>query len=423
MSLKKEQDWLLDEYLALAKKLGKLPSRREVSRFICSDNKVARIVGSHKDLKEAALNAQPDLEAVDMPALVKYRDVQDYRLGLEESSRTKHNKKIIADVSTLQFVEDFSERIFKGRLTAPRSYPKRGAINRTHNLVLSDLHFGADLKGSETGSIDYGKTEESRRFAAVIREAREYKKQYRKHTKLNVLLLGDIMENQLHDPRTGAPIAEQVARSIHLLAQGLAVLAQAYPDVEVYCSTGNHGRNTARHQNRAVHQKFDSLETIIYYALKHALSSYKNVKVHIPTAPLSSFMVYGKRIGFTHGDTVINPGNPGSAVNVKGLENQVNKLNAALSDKDEYAVIVYGHTHTAHIVYLSNGAILLGNGSLPPADHFCASLGILESNNNGQWIFESVEGYPVGDLRYLKVPKEYDSDSSLDKLIKPWENF
>jgi hypothetical protein len=67
--------------------------------------------------------------------------------------------------------------------------------------------------------------------------------------------------------------------------------------------------------------------------------------------------------------------------------------------------------------------VLLGNGSLPPPDHFAVSIGITESANTGQWTFESVPGYAVGDLRYLRTGLSYDADSSLDKIIQPWTNF
>lgn len=352
----------------------------------------------------------------------KKEEIENHRLKIDKSTDKKQNDLLISDVSTLEYLAEFSKTVFKGRVIPSTTKKVMKNIDRVHTLVLSDLHFGSDLKGDETGASDFNAIEESRRFAVVIKEAALYKEQYRNSTKLKILLLGDVIENQLHDARTGATIAEQCARAIHLLLQGITYLAGKYGVVEVECATGNHGRNTQRHSKRAIHQKFDSLETIIYYAIKEACCYLNNVTINIPKTPMGFYEVFGKKIAYTHGDSIIKTGNPGAKLDIRALENQVNKINAALKDKDEYSLFIYGHTHVAHVVYLSSGAILLGNGSLPPPDHFAVSLGIYESNNI-QWIFESVEGFPLGDLRGLSITKNYDTDPSLDAIIKPWTKF
>ena len=413
---------LLDKYVTLARKLGKFPSKRASIRFGISAESIYREFDSFINLRAAALEKYPELDVMVMPAVLKFNDVEIYRLELEKKARNKINGKLVTDVSVLDYVANFAENVFKGEVKIGKLPKRAKVLKRTHTLVLSDLHFGADLQGDETGVADFKATEESRRFAAVILQAASYKIQYRKNTKLVVALLGDVIENALHDKRTGATVAEQVCRAIHLLVQGIAYLASHYPEVQVECATGNHDRNTSRHLTRAIHQKFDSMSTMIYYALKTSLKSVPNVKVNIPKTPLSSYEVYGKKIGYTHGDTVINPGNPYKSVNVSRLENQVNKINAALPDKQEFSAILYGHTHLAHVIYLPNGTVLIGNGGLPPADHFGVSMGSYETNN-GQWIFESVPGYAVGDLRLITVNKDTDKDETLDNVIKPWRGF
>ncbi len=349
-------------------------------------------------------------------------EIDKHRESINNTIEKKDSDLLISDVSTLVYITKFAKQTFRGKILPSTTKKLTKPVERVHTLVLSDLHFGSDLKGDETGASDFCAVEEARRFASVIKEASLYKAQYRDATKLKMLILGDVIENQLHDARTGATIAEQCARAIHLLVQGVAYLATAYAVVEVECATGNHGRNTQRHAKRAIHQKFDSLETIIYYAVKEACCNLKNVKVNIPKTPMGSYEVFGKRIAYTHGDGTLTVGNPGDALNVKGLETQVNRINAALSDKDEYVAFVYGHTHVPHLVYLSNGIVLIGNGALPPPDHFAVSLGIFESNN-GQWMFESTADFPVGDLRLLKVNRGVDADVSLDSIIKPWKYF
>lgn len=309
-----------------------------------------------------------------------------------------------------------------GYKASSKSTKKSSGITREVNLVLSDLHIGSDISSEETGGSNFGKTEESRRLARVIKETINYKPQYRANTGLNVCLLGDIVQNNLHDQRDGAPLTEQCCRAIYLLSQSVAQLAANYPVVNVYCTTGNHGRNTGRHKGRAVNQKWDSMETIIYAALKQASSHLKNVHFIIPKTPFVVYSVFGKKVFLTHGDSVLSPGYPGKAVNTGKLEAQVNRFNASLTDKDEYSVVVCGHVHTGSTVHLSNGAVLITNGPLVPADEYAVSIGLLETNC-GQYLFESTEGFPVGDMRFVKVSSVDDKDKTLDKIIKPWENL
>ncbi len=318
---------VLESYFTLARKLGKIPSQKDTKTLICSVDVIRRLFNKFSNLVIEAKEKYPVLNDLEVPVSVSDKDIEKYRLSLEKTQNQKFNKNKLQDGSFFDYLERFSDQVFKGRVTNKRIKYKNNKIQRVHNLVLSDLHFGSDLKGDETGSVDYGLKEESRRFAKVIKEAAKYKQQYKKHTELHILLLGDIIENSMHDPRTGAIIAEQCARAIHLLTQGITYLSNYYPKVIVHCATGNHDRITSRHMGRAIHQKHDSYSTIIYYAIKKALDKVENVSFDIPKAPISSYSALGHKIGFTHGDTVIKTGNPGNNINIKALENRYSSGN------------------------------------------------------------------------------------------------
>lgn len=313
-----------------------------------------------------------------------------------------------------------------GELKLPKLKPfkakNKKKISRAVNAILSDLHIGSDIKAAETGQLNFGRVEEARRLAKLTQEIIEYKPQYRSETSLNLFLLGDNIQNQLHDPRDGAPGAEQIARCMYLLYQSIGHMSQNYPSVDVYCSTGNHGRLTSRHKTRAVNQKWDSIETTIYYALKLMFKDVPNVKFHIPLTPFVVAEVLGEKIFATHGDTVLKPGYPNNAIKVGSLENQINKINASLPDAQEYAVFMVGHVHVGSITHLANGAVMITNGCMVPSDEFAVSIGLLE-NTCGQYMFESVPGYPVGDCRFIRVSKEDDNNKELDKIIKPFEGL
>lgn len=347
-----------------------------------------------------------------------------HRLQQHANMNRKLNTVATEHQFVLERLEEYAELVFKGALPpAPCKY-KAKTTKRFLNLVLSDLHFGSDISAKETGVLNYGIREEARRLAHIVQQTARHKLDHREHTELNVLLIGDIFQNSLHDPRDGAVLAEQIARSIHLLGQAIRYLAINFKKVNVYCTTGNHGRFKSRHPGRAIHGKFDSGETVVYYALKSACANLTNVKFFIPETPYVSFEIFGKRVFATHGDTVLNPGNPGKNIEIGRLENQINKINASLHDRNEYTAFVCGHIHIFSHVNLPNGATVLTNAALVPPDPFAVSMGAFEAQC-GQILWESAEDYDkvVGDVRFITVGEKQDRDKSLVEIIRPWEGF
>jgi hypothetical protein len=323
-----------------------------------------------------------------------------------------------------QHLDKTLTKAFTGYDWSPPDLPVKNSLGaRKITLALTDLHFGSDLDGEEL-PLSYGKVEESRRLAKVIYEACQFKKQYRDETQLNVLLGGDIIQGQLHDPRSGAPLAEQITRAIYLLEKAIKILAKNYPQgVTVFCATGNHGRNTARHKKQATDQKWDSIETVIYYAVKRATQNCTNVKWVIPKTPYVEFDLCGRTGFLTHGDTVLKVGNPGKAIKVSNVQEQVNRINASRPFGKDYSVFVVGHVHVGSVVRLQgNKRVVVSNGALIPPDGFATSLGIFDGNC-GQQIWESVDGHPFGDSRFLEVDADTDADASLDKIIPPWKSL
>ncbi len=357
------------------------------------------------------------------PARTTRQQVEKFKMA----TYAQHNRKT-ASVFAEQRVyaetmEGLAEQLFKGMATSRGVPPKMGKdVDRAVTVVLSDLHFGSDTTAEETGALNYGKVEEARRLAKIAREVITYKPQYRNRTKLNVLLLGDIIEGILHSKRDAADQAEQEARAFRLLLQFVTAVAAAYGEIDIYCVTGNHDRNKDIHNQRATSKKHDSHATFMYYSLSQACVGLKNVKWHIPKTPYVAYECLGSRFFATHGDTVLSPGNPGKAIPIGSLENQTNRFNATLGAQKRFSAFIVGHVHVGSMTHLNNGAVMLTNGALCPANNFAVSIGIPETNC-GQWLFETVAGYPVGDARFLQVGADTDADETLEKIIAPWQGF
>lgn len=321
-------------------------------------------------------------------------------------------------------VKEVAAKSFAGKVVpvgfAKRKSPKKH--KRVLNVMLSDLHFGSALDGREN-RVKYGALEESRRLAKVVKQVCEYKPEHRQETELVVHLLGDIIENQLHDPRVGEPLAKQTCAAIHLLSQAVGTFARHFPKVRVACAVGNHGRFRQRHPERAVFQKWDAIETVVYYAIKSAVKDLKNVQVIIPEKPYYTIDVLGNGVFATHGDTVLRPGNPGKSIDVGSIENQVHKIKASLdSDGVPLRLFLCGHVHVASMVAVGENETFMTNGALVPSNSYAESIGQLASACS-QTMWESTAEHIVGDYRRIKVDKTTDKDDSLDEIITPFTDL
>ena len=292
---------------------------------------------------------------------------------------------------------------------------------RVVNLLLSDLHFGSDLDARETG-VNWGKIEEARCFAHIVKNVCSYKLQYRSETKLCASIAGDVIENNLHGGSSAAPLHEQVCRAIHLLSQGIARFSENFPEVEIYYAVGNHGRDTSVHTHgRATAQKWNAMETTIYYAVKKACGHLPNVKFFQPLTPWVTYDALGHKVYVTHGDTNLAIGNPGNTISIKSIDTQINRLNSSLVDDQKYEVFAIGHVHLALSTQLPSGAHLFMNGPLVPPNSFAQTFGIMKSPQN-QVMWETTKGFAVGDQRFINASGA-EEDASLDSIIQPFSEI
>jgi hypothetical protein len=271
--------------------------------------------------------------------------------------------------------------------------------------------------------MEYNTIQESRRLGVVAEQVADYKTTYRQETKLVIHLLGDIIQGMLHDPRDGEPLAIQFAAAVHYLTQYIMFEAAQYPNVDIYCASGNHGRNMMRHPDRAVQQKFDSIETMIYYSVKTAVlnSGVTNCKFFIPKTPYYITPLFNNKLFGTHGDTVLKPGYPGKSINVASLAQQIAKWNSARNIGAPFQVYACGHIHTASMTVLPGNVTMITNSCLVPPDAYALSIGSPD-NTCGQWIAESTESHAVGDSRLILVD-EADKKPKYNDIIKPFEGL
>lgn len=315
-----------------------------------------------------------------------------------------------------KIVERFAERKFVPQYKGK----KKEVTERRLNLILSDLHYGANLD-PRLVNYPYGPIEEARRTAAICVQAADYKRQYRAITEIDVHLIGDIIQGKLHDVQNAASITEQFDRAMHALIGGIEFLATEFKQVNVRTSVGNHGRDVARHPERAMQDKYDSNEFRIYRALKKRFELVPNIKMETPMRGYYLYDQFGMKGCMSHGDTIFNPGYPGKVIDVQKLKMQVDSFKMGHPDNANVVLFGFGHVHTAMDVDIGGNTIIT-NGCLIPTDEYAQSVGIFNTPCRQQ-LWETVPGYMFGDHRRLIVDQSHDQDKSLDKVIQPWTSL
>jgi predicted phosphodiesterase len=345
----------------------------------------------------------------------------------------KHRTKLEAEYGREIFFKDeflnvLREVLDKNPLSIhkPVKPQKKTATKIERSLVvhLSDTHYGCNIDASELNSInEYSWTIAARRTALLMDQVVTYKPQYREHTELVMLINGDIIAGVIHDQEWAVDLlTTQFAGAISILSQAISYGAQHFGRVRVICTPGNHGR--AMHKgskDRAMTHKWDSYENMIYIALREIIKGkHDNVEFIIPECPYAIVDIQGNKFLVTHGDTVINVGNPGKNLNMKSINEQINKVNSQLIRGDEnFAAIVVGHVHVPTVQETEGGTMLLINGTMSGLDAYAQSLGIF-SKNATQTLFEVVKGHAVGDIRLIRL-RHADKDTKLDAIIEPFK--
>ncbi len=355
----------------------------------------------------------------------------EYIGALAEQERRFGNRRLARSLSLSAANEEQARRLFvataeqyfKGKIT-PTGYarkPHGAPIKRTVCCMLSDLHIGADLSPVDN-PVPFGAVEESRRLEYILRQVLDYKPQYRKHSDLLLAFNGDGIEGLLlHDLRDGAPLAEQKAAFLSYMMAFIGHCSAHYPRVRMVWQAGNHGRNKLRHPGRATSSKWDGIEWGLGFTLQMATANLKNVvwetdaRGVLSRRPYSAVDVHGEYIGFTHADTELKLGHPDK----KAAENfqVLHSINATRRYGVQFAAWGFGHYHTGRH-QLNEGMRALWNPALIPPNGHARTSNYGEST--GQFVWEAVEGHPVGDVRLCEVGPAQDRDERLGTLIRPF---
>lgn len=305
--------------------------------------------------------------------------------------------------------------IKKSKFKLPKKKKQREVV-----AMISDTHFGLKIDKEE---IPYNKVDwqiAARRMGLLAEQIASYKSYHRDASpRLRLCLGGDLGQGVIHLDDSGTDlITYQYIGTTQILVQMIDYLRNFFTEIAVECTPCNHMRMVHRSPKRATAQKYNSYATMIHYTLQAAFRSAPDVTFNVPKTPWTDFEVLGHRFFMTHGDTVLETGNPSVAIPIKGLVEQINNLNANTEGK-QYDVVMVGHMHTPMKLKLKNGVWFLMNGTGSGTDAFAQSIGFF-NNDPAQIIFEVTDECAVGDFRVVSLDGA-DNNPEYEKIVKPYD--
>lgn len=371
-----------------------------------------------KDLKVIQLNKQRSAYVSKLEKTVGNMDAFHEKLTDELSKRVAEmhiEPKVLNEKETKEYIKSIAHPPSDLEDTATRSIV----------TLWSDQHFGTNVDGDELGGKNaFNWVIGARRLGMLCEQIATYKVERRSlHEELVILLMGDNIAGIIHGQEGPSIdlITSQVCGATGYYVQAINYLKNFFPKVRVVCQPGNHGRVMHKEsKDRAMQQKYDSFENMIFHSLSLVFRSDPKVSVEASKSPSADVTVQGHRIFATHGDTVFDTGNVGKNVNLSSIENQIHKVNAEEINKGRkpFEMFCTGHVHHPVVTQVGPGIIVTINGCLVGTDAYAHSVGI-HSSVPVQALWETTKKFVQGDVRQIYV-NAADHNAKYEKIIKPY---
>ena len=256
--------------------------------------------------------------------------------------------------------------------TLPRS---SGRKNRAAGLLtISDIHAGEVVKPDEIGGLnafdlDICRDRLRRLFSASIAVLPRWAADCRLEG-VHVALNGDLVSGDIHDElrRTNAITAqEQVWFVADELAAGLKKLADAFGNVFVCVTPGNHGRSTIKTHAKGTASL--SYDTMVGESLRRYFEPDKRVTVFVSPARDAVYEILGWKTLQSHGDMGGGGGQGFAGPLLPVLRKGKAVEWMAAQSRVFYDIIINGHMHTS-----ANLGKILSNGSVVGYGEFAQSI-------------------------------------------------
>lgn len=268
--------------------------------------------------------------------------------------------------------------------------PKRTgeSVEEALLLLLSDWHAYEVVKPERVYHLnEFNADVLGRRVWRVVHGARSIVEKMRvggwRFPRLVVACNGDFISGTIHDveKHSDAPNVIQAAIGCgYLLAQALRELAALFPLVEVFGTSGNHGRLP---DHRRVSQKDPSRnwDYLIYAVARQALADVPQVKFYLPDSYSAVYELQGWRFAQNHGHDIKS----WQSIPFYGISRAVTGLQSLLTAHGTpINYFLYSHFHNPGSIAAPGGEYFV-NGSLIGGTEFSVN-GLGRADRPCQWL-------------------------------------
>lgn len=228
--------------------------------------------------------------------LLKHENAE-LRKVVRKASRTD-----LGDERVLRAIEQAIERVEPVR---PFMRPLKPVSSEAHHRQIakwSDWHYGEHVDAESVSDLNaYSVAICEDRVAQLVKSMLSFKRVRPSLTGLDIFIEGDMATGRIHrlEETNEVPAQEQFVRVGYLIAWAIEQLAPHYPEVRVYCTWGNHPRDTP--EPSTSHSNGD---WVACQLAKAATNHLDNVHWTIPKAGMVVATVADLNFLIWHGDGI-----------------------------------------------------------------------------------------------------------------------
>lgn len=314
--------------------------------------------------------------------------VEVAKIELAKRRAMTQEKELLFDLAGEKSLREDLGRLVReatARLAPPPAHaplpPHPGASEETALLMLSDWHAYEIVKKERVqGFNEYCAAIFARRAKRIVDSTLAIRRRMQagggwRVRKCVVAANGDFVSGTIHDVErhTDAPhILAAVIGCARTLSLAVRDLAAEFEVVEVFCTSGNHGR-LSDHKKMSAKDPTRNWDWLIYMMAEQQLADITNVKFYIPDSYVLSFMIGSKRFVQYHGHS-IKSWNSIPHYGIARWTRGVQALKSQQLTPVDYFLI--SHFHSDSSMPTSGGQIKLNGSLIGGTEYSVESLGV-----------------------------------------------
>lgn len=290
------------------------------------------------------------------------RILREHRLGTDLERTKRELKRLTAELAAAQERQSVLDALGAAPIAPVEKREIRSGLREATAVVLcSDWHVEEPVDPTKVNGLnEYSLAIADRRIERMTDGILWLLDMHRARFAIRDLVLwlgGDLMTGHIHPELVETSELHPIETVLWLHARLIKMIdtlvaSAGLERIIVPCSPGNHGRTTEKRRISTAHE--NSYEWMLYRHLEQHYAGHDVVEVNAPRAQLVYIDVYGRKMRFTHGESINFGGGVG------GITIPINKAIAGWNVAHRADVTCIGHFHQLtlleHVVV--NGSLI-----------------------------------------------------------------